>query len=178
MSAEDNSTKAKMLQHLDELMGDVDLYRLERVCTYHSVWLNQIQQGRYTWDDNEAKLQFRRVLVWHVPIPAAATASSSGAAKHTPCKAETIMPQRNQEPSYARGSTLVHVSTQQLIQTTNIYVPIASLPSTGHSRIPRLHTIGIKWQLKRTYRRGGEQPIISLLYSHICGPFLSGFQCW
>ena len=56
MSAEDNSTRSKMLQHLDELICDVDLYSWKCIHAYHGVWLNQIEQGRYTGDDNEAKM--------------------------------------------------------------------------------------------------------------------------
>ena len=56
MSAEDNSIRGKMLQHLEELMGDVGLYGWEHVHAYHVIGLNQMDNGRYTLDDTEAKL--------------------------------------------------------------------------------------------------------------------------
>ena len=40
MKEEDNDTREKNTQHLEELMGDIDLYGWERVCTYRRVWLS------------------------------------------------------------------------------------------------------------------------------------------
>ena len=67
MNSEDSVIRAKMIQHLEKLMGDVGLHRWEHVRAYHGVWLNQLEQRRFTWDDVEAKLRFRTALVWHAP---------------------------------------------------------------------------------------------------------------
>ena len=47
-----------MASHLEESMGDVELYGWERVRAYHRVWLNQLEQGRATWEDEEEKVRF------------------------------------------------------------------------------------------------------------------------
>ena len=48
-----------MMLHLEEPMGDVDLYGQEHV----HAWLNKLEQSRFTWDDADAKLRFHRALV-------------------------------------------------------------------------------------------------------------------
>ena len=48
MNSEDSAIKAKMIQILEELMGDVYLYGCERVHAYHGIWRNQLEQGRFT----------------------------------------------------------------------------------------------------------------------------------
>ena len=50
------------------------------VCAFHGAWLNQLEQGIFTRDDVDAKLRFKRALVWHAPPPTAAAgnALSSG----------------------------------------------------------------------------------------------------
>ena len=46
MKGEERDIKDKMATHLEELMAeDPEMYGLEKVRTYHSVWLNEIEQG-------------------------------------------------------------------------------------------------------------------------------------
>ena len=63
---EEGHTKDKMAVQLEELMSDCNLCGWERVRPYHSVWLNQIEQGELTWDDTEEKLRFSwaHVSMW------------------------------------------------------------------------------------------------------------------
>ena len=51
--------------HLKDLMVDTELCRWEKVCVYHVVWLNQLEQGWVSWDDQEEKLRSLHALVWH-----------------------------------------------------------------------------------------------------------------
>ena len=67
----------KMMQHLEEIMGDVDLYGWEHVNAYHGVWLNQLEQGRFTLNDTDAKLKFFRALVWYAATATLQEAASS-----------------------------------------------------------------------------------------------------
>ena len=48
--------KAKMASHLEELMGNAELYGWERVRAFHGVWLNQLEQGWPTWEEGEEKI--------------------------------------------------------------------------------------------------------------------------
>ena len=45
MRGEKEGVRAKMASHLEDLMGDSELYGWERVRAYHGVWLNQVEQG-------------------------------------------------------------------------------------------------------------------------------------
>ena len=54
MNLQDSVFREKMMQHLEKLMGDVNLCSWEHVLAYHGVWLNQLEQGRCTWDDTGA----------------------------------------------------------------------------------------------------------------------------
>ena len=54
-----------MIQHLQDLVDDVDLYGWEPVWAFHAVWLQQLEEGCVTWADEEVKLKYRRALVWH-----------------------------------------------------------------------------------------------------------------
>ena len=44
----DTLVKAQMMQQLEELVEDTDLYGWARVHAFHVAWLNQIEQGRST----------------------------------------------------------------------------------------------------------------------------------
>ena len=59
--------KPTMARHLKELMADAEVYGWIPVRAYH-VWLQQIENGRAQWIDVDAKLEFRRALVWHTAI--------------------------------------------------------------------------------------------------------------
>ena len=64
MESEDSTIRQRMAAHLNVLVSAADLYRCDRTRAFHSVWLNQLEQGRCTRMDNEEKLRFCRVLVW------------------------------------------------------------------------------------------------------------------
>ena len=48
-----------MMQHLYDLMADAELYGLEPIRACHSVWLQQLEQGRVIWADEEGKHRYR-----------------------------------------------------------------------------------------------------------------------
>ena len=54
---QDTQVKAQMLHHVEDLMEDTDLHSQEKVYTFHGAWLNQFEQGRYTWADGNQKLK-------------------------------------------------------------------------------------------------------------------------
>ena len=54
MDGEMESVKAKMATHLKDLIANTKLYGWDRVRTYHAVWLNHLEQGRATWEEEEA----------------------------------------------------------------------------------------------------------------------------
>ena len=58
--------RQKMVTHLKDLMSDAQLYGWDRFRTFQCVWLNQLEQWRCTWMDEE-KLTFCRAMVWHKP---------------------------------------------------------------------------------------------------------------
>ena len=45
MEQEKDSIKPIIAHHLQELMTDTELYAWERVRAYHTVWLQQVQNG-------------------------------------------------------------------------------------------------------------------------------------
>ena len=44
-----------MMQHLQDIMGDAELYTWEPIWAFHAVWLQQLEQGHVTWADEEVK---------------------------------------------------------------------------------------------------------------------------
>ena len=66
INTEEAGIKAKMYTHLNDLMSNAQLYGWKRTWNFHWVWLNQFEQGRCTWLDEEAKPQFCRSLIWHL----------------------------------------------------------------------------------------------------------------
>ena len=58
-------------------MGDVDIYSWKCVRAYHRVWLNQLEQARFSLDDADARLRFCRALVWHAATATLAAVASS-----------------------------------------------------------------------------------------------------
>ena len=67
MKGEEGATKDKMAMHLEELMQDSELHGWIKVRAYHSIWLNQIEQGKASWLEDRAKLAFCRALIWPQP---------------------------------------------------------------------------------------------------------------
>ena len=59
MEGEEGPIRQKMATHLNELMSDAELYGW----AFHSIWLNQLEQGQCTWIGDEEKLRFRWALV-------------------------------------------------------------------------------------------------------------------
>ena len=47
--------KTVMSTHLAELMADAELYDWEATRAFHTVWLQQLEQGRVTWKDTELR---------------------------------------------------------------------------------------------------------------------------
>ena len=64
MEGEKATVRAQMASYLKDLMSDSELYGWDKVRAYHAVWLNQLEQGQVSWDDQEEKLCFRCVLIW------------------------------------------------------------------------------------------------------------------
>ena len=54
MAIEKSSVHPLMAQHLQELMGDTELYGWEFVRAFHTIWLKQLEQQRVTWADEDA----------------------------------------------------------------------------------------------------------------------------
>ena len=77
-----SEVKDCMVQHLEELMEDTDLYGWEKVKMFHAAWLNQIEQCRCDWADDDQKL---KLPVWHTTsgTKVMATATSTGSGKKT-----------------------------------------------------------------------------------------------
>ena len=65
MKDEKEAVRVKMASYLKDLMGDAELYGWERVRDYHGVWLNQLEQGWATWEDEEEKVRFWHGLIWY-----------------------------------------------------------------------------------------------------------------
>ena len=51
MSAEKESVQLYMMQHLQDIMADAELYGWEPIWVFHAVWLQQLEQGHVTWAD-------------------------------------------------------------------------------------------------------------------------------
>ena len=65
MAAEKPSICLLMIQHLQDLMSDVELYGWELVKAFHAIWLLQLEQGRVMSANEGVKLRYRWALVWH-----------------------------------------------------------------------------------------------------------------
>ena len=68
MQGEKEAVRTQMNGHLKDLMVDSELYVWEKVCAYHAVWLNQLEQGQMRSDDQEEKMRFLCALMWHLAI--------------------------------------------------------------------------------------------------------------
>ena len=63
-------------------MGDAEPYSWE-LRAFHTIWLQQLEQGRVNWADEEVKLKYRRTVVWHHVV---APSQSAPAPCHQPQK--------------------------------------------------------------------------------------------
>ena len=70
MDLQSDPIRKLMWAHLKELMQDGECFGWPTVRAYHAVWLQLIEQGRATWDDEITHLNLRRSLVWHRSAPA------------------------------------------------------------------------------------------------------------
>ena len=60
MILEKQSVRPYMLQHLQDLMADADLYGWEPIRAFHAIWFQQLEQSHVTWDNEEVKLKYQR----------------------------------------------------------------------------------------------------------------------
>ena len=78
MALESQNIKARMLTHLQEIMEDGEAYGWPVVQYYHAAWLQHMEQGRVSWEDETTKLKLRRALVWHrVLLPTESSSAPS-----------------------------------------------------------------------------------------------------
>ena len=81
MDSKEVDIRRQMASHLKALMSDAQLYGWKCTRAFHVVFCNQLEQGRCTWFDEEAKMQFRRTLVWH---PAHSSNACTNATRTSP----------------------------------------------------------------------------------------------
>ena len=65
MSLQTYSLRDKKAMHLQEMREDGETFRRPVVRAYHTVWLQHLEQGRATWDDEVTRLKLQRALLWH-----------------------------------------------------------------------------------------------------------------
>ena len=86
MAAEKPSIHLLMIQHLLDLMSNAKLYGWELVRAFHVVWLQQLEQGRVTWANEEVKLRYIWALVWHHAAGPSQTPPAKKQVYNTPAK--------------------------------------------------------------------------------------------
>ena len=69
-----------------ELLDDAQEYQWEAVRRAHFAFLDQLEQGDITWDDEAARREIRRKLVWKHPLTTASVSSTARAAKQPQAK--------------------------------------------------------------------------------------------
>ena len=72
-----------MSTHLAELMADAELYRWEATRSFHSVWLQQLEQSTVTWKDTELRTAYHHTLVWHRLATWSKQASAAAGTRNT-----------------------------------------------------------------------------------------------
>ena len=65
MAAEKESVQSYMIQHLQDIMGDAELYGSGSILAFHAVSLQKLKQGCVTSVYEEVKLKYRRAFMWH-----------------------------------------------------------------------------------------------------------------
>ena len=60
ISTEKPSIHYLMVQHLQDLMSNAELYGWKPVRAFLAIWLQQLEQDRETWANMEVKLKYRR----------------------------------------------------------------------------------------------------------------------
>ena len=69
MVLDSDQVKERMLAHLQEMMEDGEAYNWSMARSYHVAWLQHVEQGQATWDDQATKFKLRRALIWHCILP-------------------------------------------------------------------------------------------------------------
>ena len=77
MKGEKETVRVKMASHLEDLMGDAEIYGWEKVRAYHGVWLKQLELGWASWENEEEKVRFQHALNWHLTTSASSAGSTS-----------------------------------------------------------------------------------------------------
>ena len=74
-----------MVLHLEEIMEDTNVYGWDKVQAFHAAWMNQMEQCRCKWADDQNHLKMRRALVLHATMnsKSSSTATSMGTGKKT-----------------------------------------------------------------------------------------------
>ena len=67
----------QMATHLQEQLGDGEIFRWPIVWAYHAAWLQHLEQYRATSADEGIKLKIRRALAWHRVAPPESSAPTS-----------------------------------------------------------------------------------------------------
>ena len=106
-----------MSTHLTEIMEDGETFRWPVVRAYHAVWLQHLEQGRATWDDEATRLKLCRALVWHRMAPS--SQPSATPATTTP-QALTRGP-RHMDPTHPADQACV--AYNQVLCTSNVAHP-------------------------------------------------------
>ena len=65
ISLQKDTLRDKMAIHLQQIMEDGETFGWPVVRAYYTAWLQHLEQGRATWDDEVTRLKLRRALVWH-----------------------------------------------------------------------------------------------------------------
>lgn len=99
MKGEEGAIRQRMASHLKELMSDAEVYGWEHTRTFHSVWLNQLEQGRCTWMMRRS-LGFAGHLLFHPPQPLPLLGLHQGSGNTS--TQEHIMPQLGLAPRPTR----------------------------------------------------------------------------
>ena len=83
MESKEADIKVKMAAHLKDLMSDAQVYGWDRTKVFNGIWLNQFEQGRCTWYDEDDKMQFCRTLIWHLACPSPSHPTTTRASPRT-----------------------------------------------------------------------------------------------
>ena len=84
MDLQSEPLRKKMSTHLKKLMEDGETAGWPMVRAYHAVWLQHIEQGRATWEDETTRLKLRRSLVWHRMAPSSQPSSTPAITPQAP----------------------------------------------------------------------------------------------
>ena len=58
-----------MSAHLKEIVENTESFGWPAVKAYQTVWLQHLEQGRATWNDEATRLKLHRALVLHMMVP-------------------------------------------------------------------------------------------------------------